>query len=244
MVRCFSGSGPGLICLLIDQSDSKKVGALGTPSPDHPVSSTPRLGGIWTTRYSFPNGMGEQIYAATQGSPSTASNRLNISSLLNRLSLSSNPFQEVPSSSAVILLTPYLHVPPPHIQDSAQPMDPFEPFGRDLSEYHSNIRHVPYVPKYGMVDVHKELLSQAGAVIVVICKPPSMKASGERLDGSKYQKKFARDVGRYIKKLQVPTVLVTIGMAGVEESERYGDTLELDGWDDLDEAASRIYGCG
>lgn len=122
-------------------------------------------------------------------------------------------------------------------------MDPFETFGRDLNEYHANIRHVPYVPKYGMVDVHKELLSQAGGIIVLMCIPPSMKGYlAERLDGSKYQKRFAKEVGRYVRKLPVPTVLVTIGMTGVEESERFGGTLELDDWDDLEDAADRICG--
>jgi hypothetical protein len=168
-------------------------------------------------------------------------NRVSINSLLNRLSLSPGPFQQVQSSSSLVLLSPYLHFPPPHVQHSAQPIDPFEPFGRALSQYHANIRHVPYVPKYGMIRVHKDLLRQAGGIIVVICKPPSTGAtSGERLDGEWYQRKFARHVAKHAKKLQVPTMLVVVGLDGAEESKRYSDTLELEGWEDLVDAARRI----
>lgn len=49
--------------------------------------------------------------------------------------------------------------------------DPFESFGRALSAYHKRIRHVPFIPKIGYTDTHAAFLSQADAIIVVVCEP-------------------------------------------------------------------------
>jgi hypothetical protein len=49
--------------------------------------------------------------------------------------------------------------------------DPFEAFGRELSKHHHRLRHVPYLPSFGMTDTHIAFIEQAAAVIVVICEP-------------------------------------------------------------------------
>ncbi|KAK4632067.1 hypothetical protein CLAFUW4_03739 [Fulvia fulva] len=53
--------------------------------------------------------------------------------------------------------------------------DPFEPLGRALSRHHKRVRHVPYVPNIGFTETHDAFLSQADAVIVVICEPDAGK---------------------------------------------------------------------
>jgi hypothetical protein len=50
-------------------------------------------------------------------------------------------------------------------------VDPFEAFGRALSTYHRRIRHVPYVAKVGFTATHDTFVSEADAVITVVCEP-------------------------------------------------------------------------
>jgi len=190
-------------------------------------------------------GMGESKYAATYDH-SQASNGVDVTALLNNLSLQqqeSCPFENVPETEAIILLTPYLQAPPPHISASAQSMDPFEPFGRSLTEYHSNIRHVPYVATYDMTDTHRHLLNNAGGVIVVVCEPPALAgvSSKQRVDGLKAQRRFAKAVGKYIG--DMPSVLVTVELQDVKEGEKYYATIvELADWEELEDAANDIFG--
>jgi hypothetical protein len=54
-------------------------------------------------------------------------------------------------------------------------VDPFEILGRSLASYHPRIRNVPYIPAVGFTDTHEAFLSQADAVIVVLCEPQSSK---------------------------------------------------------------------
>ena len=56
-------------------------------------------------------------------------------------------------------------------------MDPFEVFGRALSTYHAQIRHVPYVAKVGFTDTHDQFIDEADAVITVVCEPESDKSA-------------------------------------------------------------------
>jgi hypothetical protein len=123
-------------------------------------------------------------------------------------------------------------------------MDPFEPFGRDLSQHHANIRHVPYVAKHGMIQIHKQLLEGTGGVLVVICEPPTMPnvSSKQRLDGLKYQQRFARKVTEYLEELEeeIPSVLVTIDVESIKHN--YDEAVELADWEELEDAADEIFG--
>lgn len=87
--------------------------------------------------------------------------------------------RHLPKTAAVVLFTPVI-TPAASISASkptnktpaqAQVVDPFEILGRSLASYHPRIRHVPYVPGIGFTDTHDAFLSQADAVIVVVCEP-------------------------------------------------------------------------
>ncbi|KAK4505423.1 hypothetical protein PRZ48_003386 [Zasmidium cellare] len=80
------------------------------------------------------------------------------------------------SSSTLLLFTPAITPAGKATNKSAEKnIDPFETLGRALSRYHKRIRHVPYVPKIGFTETHDAFLSQADAVIVVICEPEHAK---------------------------------------------------------------------
>ena len=53
----------------------------------------------------------------------------------------------------------------------SETVDPFEMFGRALSNYHRRIRHVPYVASIGFTRTHEAFISQADAVITLVCEP-------------------------------------------------------------------------
>lgn len=79
------------------------------------------------------------------------------------------------SSSTLLLFTPAVTPAGKATNKTGENIDPFEPLGRALSRYHRRIRHVPYVPKIGFTETHDAFLSQADAVIVVICEPEQAK---------------------------------------------------------------------
>jgi hypothetical protein len=173
-----------------------------------------------------------------------------ISHVLSNLNLNSeptSPFDNLAPSEYLLLLTPYLHAPPPHHARLAVAMDPFEPFGRRLAGHHANIRHVPYVAKHGMVEVHEQLLDDAGGVIVIICQPPDMKgvSSKQRLDGLKYQERFAKEVAKYLENElgdEVPNVIVTIDAGSFKDAKKFDAAFELDDWEDLEDTADEVFG--
>lgn len=76
------------------------------------------------------------------------------------------------TTATVLLFTPVL-IPASveNISREKDTIDPFEAFGRALCLYHKRIRHVPYVPKTGYTETHAAFLSQADAIITVICEP-------------------------------------------------------------------------
>ncbi|KAM3422603.1 hypothetical protein BST61_g92 [Cercospora zeina] len=89
------------------------------------------------------------------------------------------------SSSTIVLFTPVIAAKAaPSTTPSATNTDPFETLGRALSRHHKRIRHVPYHPKLGFTDTHDAFLSQADAVIVVMCEPVSSKTQslGDQLE--------------------------------------------------------------
>ncbi len=106
----------------------------------------------------------------------------------------------------LVLFTPAVlpAVPPPPGGDAG--MDPFEPFGRALSEHHKRIRHVPYVPRDGMTDIHLGFLQKARAVVIVVCNPPNVENIGYE-----DQRAFAQAVlGQISSNQNIPVVLVLI----------------------------------
>lgn len=72
----------------------------------------------------------------------------------------------------ILLFTPVIR-PAGRVLDTAETdtIDPFEEVGRALSKYHRRIRHVPYVAKVGFTETHDAFISQADAVITVVCEP-------------------------------------------------------------------------
>jgi hypothetical protein len=78
----------------------------------------------------------------------------------------------LPREANILLFTPAI-VPAGNAETYRRDphMDPFEPFGKALSKHHKHIRHVPYVAKTGFADIHQAFVSQADAVITVVCEP-------------------------------------------------------------------------
>ena len=58
-----------------------------------------------------------------------------------------------------------------YLESESETMDPFEHFGKALSFFHSKIRHVPYVAKVGFTETHHAFVSEADAVVTVVCEP-------------------------------------------------------------------------
>ncbi|KEQ99216.1 hypothetical protein AUEXF2481DRAFT_36535 [Aureobasidium subglaciale EXF-2481] len=73
----------------------------------------------------------------------------------------------LPTDQLVILLTPA-------IPSTDGNEDPFECLGRALSKRHARVRHVPFVAKVGLTDLHAAWIRKAGAIIVVNCDPTLM----------------------------------------------------------------------
>lgn len=61
----------------------------------------------------------------------------------------------LPTDRFIVLFTPA--IPSTDSQE-----DPFECFGRSLSKWHSRIRHVPFVAKVGLTDLHVAWIRKAG----------------------------------------------------------------------------------
>lgn len=80
------------------------------------------------------------------------------------------------SSSTLLLLTPAITPAGKATNKSGDKnIDPFETLGRALSRYHKRIRHVPYMPHIGFTETHDAFLTQADAVVIVICEPQHSK---------------------------------------------------------------------
>ena len=80
--------------------------------------------------------------------------------------------RSLPPVANILLFTPVI-TPAGRVlgQSQGETIDPFEAFGRALSHYHRRIRHVPYVSKVGFTTTHEAFISQADAVITMVCEP-------------------------------------------------------------------------
>lgn len=89
-------------------------------------------------------------------------------------------FRTIPGNGTVLLLTPVVQHPlTSGLQD--ENVDPFEPFGRALSQHHKKIRHVPYLPGKNLSETHMEFLQRSSAVIMVCCEPTSSLQSASQV---------------------------------------------------------------
>lgn len=82
--------------------------------------------------------------------------------------------RNLPPATNILLFTPVIIPAGQRLEDimhDSETVDPFEAFGRALSTYHRRIRHVPYVAKVGFTGTHEAFVSQADAVITVVCEP-------------------------------------------------------------------------
>lgn len=69
-------------------------------------------------------------------------------------------------SDMVLLLTPV--VVPPRLDHGEEPMDPFEPLGRSLSQLPCRVRHVPYIKTQGITGAHVTFIRRAALVLLVV----------------------------------------------------------------------------
>lgn len=104
--------------------------------------------------------------------------RSSCSSLTNVAKLDGN--------ALLVLFTPVIPLPftggqsrPDGTTSRQAPVDPFEAFGRDLAKHHERIRHVPYVPSVGVTATHEEFARRAGAIIIVIWGPTTIKSESQ-----------------------------------------------------------------
>jgi hypothetical protein len=125
--------------------------------------------------------------------------------------------RNLPKSGAVVLFTPVLTPAAPAAgkatnKTTVAAVDPFEILGRALSTHHARIRHVPYVPTVGFTETHDAFLSQADAVIIVICEPMKSKHDGVQ-DQVKFAKAAHEAMGYFGGPVKDPLALVQCGDA-------------------------------
>ncbi|CAD0092985.1 unnamed protein product [Aureobasidium vineae] len=99
-------------------------------------------------------------------SPTYTNTEVNSSSVRFMRSSSSSlqTLNLLPTDQLIVLFTPAIPSADGH-------EDPFECLGRSLSKWHARIRHVPFVAKVGLTDLHAAWIRKAGAIVVVNCDP-------------------------------------------------------------------------
>jgi hypothetical protein len=92
-----------------------------------------------------------------------------------------------------------------------------------------------------MIEIHRNLMREAGGVIVVMCEAsPGSGADGEKLDGVKYQERFAKEAGKLASRLGIPSVLVLVCLDAVR-IKSFGGIVACPDWEDLEEVAGAIF---
>lgn len=126
------------------------------------------------------------------------------------------------TSGTIVLFTPVIAIKPCSSSTSSSSSssknsassntDPFELLGRALSRYHKRIRHVPFHPNVGFTDTHDAFLSQADAVIVVICEPQHHKTDslGDQIEFAESANDALKE-SRGSRPLKHPVTLVQCG---------------------------------
>lgn len=210
--------------------------------------------------------MGEHKYQAAHGKPSVVESS-NIDILFKQLSIDLDDldlprffrkntsdlrsFRSLKRGQSIVLFTPAVKNP------TGENMDPFEPLGRALCDYHSGVKHVPYT-RTGFTLLHKELVHQADAVVFVLAEPkpernPPSSGSPEPGESIRKQLKFGNVLLSQLKELEtsVPLVVVVCAdMGNVRESSSsskgphaFGTVVQANDFDDktLKDVARAIF---
>ncbi|KAI4718904.1 hypothetical protein E4T48_04834 [Aureobasidium sp. EXF-10727] len=108
--------------------------------------------------------------------------------------------------------------------------DPFECLGRSLSKWHARIRHVPFVAKVGLTDLHAAWIRKAGAIVVVNCDP-TLLIDTKANSNMPCQTKFAAQVAEILHNArggaQVPLsgVYVSTSIASPADTSNYDNVV-------------------
>jgi hypothetical protein len=168
--------------------------------------------------------------------------RISISSLLNKLTLEPNPLKSAPRDSPLVIFTPFLRRPPPHVDPAAR-TDPFERFVRRFAAHRPRVRHVPYVARVGMSAEHRRHIHEAGGVVVVMCEPEAIAdpdTAARQIDGVMFQLAFARDAAFQLLQHSKPSMLVAVNIHEYYNPVPYTAVLDLADWGELEKAVGII----
>lgn len=113
--------------------------------------------------------------------------------------------QELDKKDRLVLFTPVVPAYGSSVEvkkndDEAQ--DPFESFGRALSQHHRNVNHVPFVPAAGLTEIHEEWIKVARVILTVNCEPSGLDAADVETSVAK-QASFTSSVIEAVKDMQV-----------------------------------------
>jgi hypothetical protein len=155
-------------------------------------------------------------------------------------SSSLHTLNSLPTDQIVVLFTPA-------IPSSDGHEDPFECLGRSLSKRHSRVRHVPFVTKVGLTDLHAAWIRKAGAVVVVNCDP-SLLIDTKTNSNMPFQTKFATQVADILHDLpgdsQIPlsSVYVSPSVAPPANTRGYDNVVVCSSYSaaNMEKAASML----
>lgn len=124
----------------------------------------------------------------------------------------------LPADRIVVLFTPA-------IPSSDGLEDPFECLGRSLSKWHSRVRHVPFVTRVGLTDLHAAWIRKAGALVVVNCDP-ALLVDTKTINNMPFQTKFATQVADTLHSIpgdsQTPLCSVYISTSIAPPTDTHG----------------------
>lgn len=137
--------------------------------------------------------------------------------------------RNIPQHETIALFTPvvpHYRGPAAQGQECPEDMDPFECFGRALSNYHRPITHVPYQPSKCFENHHYYWMKRVSGVIVVTCEPwgNDREACNEAfLEQQDFSATIA-DVAEHFAESQ-PDIPVVIVKCGIEWNQEVDDRV-------------------
>jgi hypothetical protein len=145
------------------------------------------------------------------------------------------------ATSSCLLLTPYLHHCPQELSSRALHQDPFEYFARQIiAEIGIQVQHVPYVARWGLSQIHLDMLSRTSMVIIIVGRSDSASThhnDREYMDLVEDQMRIASRVGHLSSRLGPNAVLISFGLA--PQSIKFaGRRIELENWGDISTVCS------
>lgn len=127
----------------------------------------------------------------------------------------------------IVLFTPALPLASGRTRENAAE-DPFECLGRAISRRHSRVRHVPFVARVGLTDLHLAWMRRASAIIVTNCDP-SLLADTKDNGNMSSQIKFGLDVSEALKSMhddkRIPLSFVCISRSAAPPHRSYENLL-------------------